>query len=255
MGKVNNAPIKNKSLKKALDVLNCFAEKQPLSVTEISEKLSLNKSNTYDILATFCAMDYLTKDPRTSLYSVGLALCRFDSSQNRQNLLKQIAHPHIQELANKVEESVFLSVPSGECILYLDGAQPYLSDFPEQGSYIGNRNKMHCTASGKAMMAFMSPEERKIPLGCELTPMTEYTITDRELLIQECEKVRQCGYAFDRMEYHLNRSCVAVPLLHPNGQLLGAISISGTTRRIEHDNPQFLISGLMECAARISAEF
>lgn len=252
---MNNFPVKNKSLKKALDILNCFAEKQPLSITEISQKLGLNKSNTYDILSTFCAMDYLTKDPDTSLYSVGVALCRFDSPKNKTNILKKAAHPHIQELANLVGEAVFLSVPSGESILYIDGVYPYLSEFSNQVSYIGNRNKMYCTASGKVMMAFMSPKEREIPLGCAFVPLTEYTITDRDKLIEECEKIRQCGYAFDRMEFHLNRSCIAVPLLHPNGQLIGAISISGPTKHIENDNSSFLIEELLKCARNVTNEY
>lgn len=49
----NNGEIKVKSLQKALEILNCFAVKQPLGVTEISEKLGLYKSNVHNILVTF----------------------------------------------------------------------------------------------------------------------------------------------------------------------------------------------------------
>ena len=49
--------IKVKSLQKALEILGCFVEKQPLGVTEISEKLGLYKSNVHNILMTFKAMD------------------------------------------------------------------------------------------------------------------------------------------------------------------------------------------------------
>ena len=56
----NKGEIKVKSLHKALMVLDCFAEKQPLSITEISEELGLYKSNVYDILSTLCAMCTLT---------------------------------------------------------------------------------------------------------------------------------------------------------------------------------------------------
>ena len=53
----NNGEIKVKSLQKALEILNCFAVKQPLGVTEISEKLGLYKSNVHNILVTFTAME------------------------------------------------------------------------------------------------------------------------------------------------------------------------------------------------------
>ena len=64
--------IKVKSLKKALDVLNCFLVKPTWGVTEISDRLGLYKSNVYDILTTLKAMDYLEKDEETERYKLGM---------------------------------------------------------------------------------------------------------------------------------------------------------------------------------------
>ncbi len=72
--------IKIKSLHKALTVLDCFAEKQPLSITEISDKLGLYKSNVYDILTTFAAMGYLDKSEESSKFFVGKKLIRLGPS-------------------------------------------------------------------------------------------------------------------------------------------------------------------------------
>ncbi len=66
--------IKVKSLQKALEILGCFVEKQPLGVTEISEKLGLYKSNVHNILMTFKAMDYLEQDPETGKFRMGTAV-------------------------------------------------------------------------------------------------------------------------------------------------------------------------------------
>ena len=57
-----NGEIKVKSLQKALEILNCFAYKQQLGVTEISEMLDLYKSNVHNILNTYTAMGYLEQD-------------------------------------------------------------------------------------------------------------------------------------------------------------------------------------------------
>ena len=62
--------IKVKSLQKALEVLHCFVEKQPLGVTEISEKLGLYKSNVHNILMTFKAMGYLEQDPDSGKFRI-----------------------------------------------------------------------------------------------------------------------------------------------------------------------------------------
>ena len=72
----NKSEIKVKSLHKALMVLDCFAEKQPLSITEISEKLGMYKSNVFDILSTLSAMNYVTKNEDSSKYSLGPSLAR-----------------------------------------------------------------------------------------------------------------------------------------------------------------------------------
>lgn len=65
---------KVKSLQKALEVLDCFREKQPLGVTEISEKLGLYKSNVHNILMTFKAMDYLEQDEESGKFVLGTAI-------------------------------------------------------------------------------------------------------------------------------------------------------------------------------------
>lgn len=65
--------IKVKSLKKALEILNCFEEKQPLGVTELSERMGLYKSNVHNILSTFEAMGYVEKDKDTGKYYLAWA--------------------------------------------------------------------------------------------------------------------------------------------------------------------------------------
>lgn len=56
--------VKVKSLQKALEVLNCFIDKQPLGITEISQQLGLYKSNVHNILVTFKNMDTWSRIPR-----------------------------------------------------------------------------------------------------------------------------------------------------------------------------------------------
>ena len=72
--------IKVRSVKKALDVLNCFIKKQPLGVTEISEMLGLYKSNVYDILTTLTAMEYLTQVKETGKYELGIGIARLGAA-------------------------------------------------------------------------------------------------------------------------------------------------------------------------------
>lgn len=85
--------IKIKSLQKALTILDCFAEKQPLGVTEISEKLGLYKSNTYDILTTLNAMGYLEKARNQANTTSGKSLS--DSDAWRRIDIASVTLPHL----------------------------------------------------------------------------------------------------------------------------------------------------------------
>ncbi|MFR1111978.1 MAG: helix-turn-helix domain-containing protein [Blautia sp.] len=80
--------IKVKSLQKAMEILECFVVKQPLGVTEISEKLGLYKSNVHNILMTFKAMGYVEQDPDSGKFRLGVEVFSL-SRAYRQNLNMQ----------------------------------------------------------------------------------------------------------------------------------------------------------------------
>lgn len=64
-----------------------------------------------------------------------------------------------------------------------------------------------------------------------LTPKTPYTLTDPLALEEELKRVRASGLAVEMEEYALGVSGVAVPLLSPEGRLLGALGVKVPSRR------------------------
>ena len=67
---IDNSEIKVKSLQKALEILNLFADKPVLGVTEISEYFGIYKSTVHNILSTLKAMEYLEQDEETGKYII-----------------------------------------------------------------------------------------------------------------------------------------------------------------------------------------
>ena len=223
--------IKVKSLHKALMVLDCFAEKQPLSITEISEKLGLYKSNVYDILSTLCAMGYLDRSTESSKFYLGKKIVVLGRMASDRYSFKNIASPYLHQLANEVGEIAYLTVPIGYQLYYMDtavpaGTSPYVSAVL-RNSY----DKFNCTASGKAMLSHMPEEFINEYLASPQVAKTEYTIVDPEKMRDELAKIRLCGYAIDDEEYAIGLRCVAVPILDHDGSALGAMSVSGPSAR------------------------
>ena len=223
--------IKVKSLQKALTILDCFAEKQPLSITEISEKLGLYKSNVYDILTTLNAMGYLDKSTESSKYYLGKKLVTLGRMASDRFSFHNIAAPYLHTVANEVGEIAYLTVPIGFQLYYIDaaipaGTRPYVSAVLHN-SY----DNLNCTSSGKAMLSRMPEEFVEEYLASPLSAKTEYTITDPEKLREELETIRLRGYAIDNEEYAIGLRCVAVPIIDHDGSVLGAMSVSGPSAR------------------------
>lgn len=244
--------VKVKSLQKAIEILNCFTKKGSWGVTELSEYLSLNKSNVHSILSTFRAMEYLEQDQETGKYHLGMAVYRLSHALKDNLIIVNIAQPYMQELADYSGERVYLAIPHKDEVVYVS------STYPQEAVYLmrtimGETARMYCTGIGKAMMAFLPEKELETYLGRGLEAFTECTITDPEKLKKELVLVRTRGYAVDNMEHEYGIKCVAVPILNKQGSVEGAISISGPSLRFDEERIQELASVLKKKVQKIQS--
>lgn len=231
---MNNDEVKNKSLKKALDILNCFAVKPTWRITEISDRLGLNKSNVHDIVTTLKAMDYVEKDGNTDGYKLGIQVFTLSRAMGDTFSIIKIALPYMQELANITGERVYLAIPHSGEVIYLEATYPAES-VNLMRSILGEHAEMYCTGIGKAMLANSPREEIERYIQREFISYTENTITDKEKLLEELETTKQRGYAIDDMEHEFGVKCVAMPIFDASRNLYAAISVSGLAVHFSED--------------------
>lgn len=248
-----NEEIKVKSLKKAIEILNCFAENPNLKLSEISEMTHLYKSNVFNILSTFKAMEYVSQDPQTGVYHLDVGIFRLNQALNLKYSIGNIAMPYMQNLANTVQENVFIAIPHNDNVLYLEAAYPmgHVNMIREMK---GKEAKMYCTGLGKAMMAYLPENQIDEYTSYKLQAFTDNTITQKKELLKELEIIKTSGYALDNMEHEFGVKCVAVPLFYSNGKIAAGMSVTGKASAIdwkrEHDD---LLLKLKECALSIQA--
>ena len=173
--------VKVKSLQKAMEVLECFIQKQPLGVTEISEKLGLYKSNVHNILMTFTALGYLTQDDETGKFHLGVSVMTLSRAFREGLDITRVAVPFMREIANEAGELIYLTIPKDDSVIYLEGISPDHQRMVSK-SVAGEDCKMYCTAVGKAMLASMPKEEVEKCISGKLEAYTENTITDKKSL-------------------------------------------------------------------------
>ena len=226
---------KVKSLIRAFSILECFTAEQPkLGISEISEKMGMNKSTVYNVLATLHELKYIEKDSTNDKYFLGKQFLRFSHIINTQIGITEELVPYLLEIADKTNETVFMGIPEGKKVMYLYSCQNNVA--LRRNNIMGETAPMYCTGLGKAMLAKL---KGKVHMEADdLVKFTENTITDLNRLNDELGKICENGYAFDNMEHEYGVRCVGMAICDLSGSAVAGISVSGPSLRFEGDTPQ-----------------
>ena len=246
-----------KSVGKALMVIEeIIKNDQPLGLTELSNKLSLNRSTVYRILKTLQDEFYLEQiSNNNKKYVIGTKLIGLSSCIIEDLDLKKIAKPHLEELQKQTGETVHLAMmgESERDVVYIDKVDSGRTI--KMSSGIGKRVPMHSTSLGKVMLAYLSDEKKKEILDkIELKEFTYNTITSEEELLERLEDVKECGYALDDEENDENVRCIAAPIFDNGGNVAGAISISGPSIRLTRERLEEISELILDYSRSISED-
>jgi len=243
------------TVKKAMDILDCLGETGvPLSASEISRKLDMSRSTVYRLLTTLATGGYVSQDPTNpEKYRLGFKIPELASSLLGSIQLRQQALPFLQELKDIASETVHLVVMDRGQVTYIDKVE--CSQAVRMHSAIGRRGFAHCSAVGKAMLAFMSEKEVENVIEEHGLPVcTPNTITDKELFLEELKRVRQQGYAVDNIENEEGIRCVGAPIFDHQGKPVAALSVSGPAFRMSMERVKELTGAVTSTAAKISRQ-
>ena len=201
-----------------------------LSLQEIASQAGINKSTACRLLAHLEAEKYLGRDDKGG-YCLGQKLLRLGNNYHVQAPLRERARESLWELWRVTQETVNLAVLDGLEVVYIDCLEsPH--DF-RLVSNAGMRAILYRTALGKAIVAFLPPEQRELIVkSLHFQAFTPHTHTTAEQLNRDLNSVRKNGYAVDCEESVLGLRCIAAPILDRKGIAVAGISISGPASRI-----------------------
>jgi len=214
------------SLSRGLTVVELLAESpESLSVTEIAQKLKVDKSSATRLLQTLVHHRFAAKDLNSRRYMLGPRLSELLTDSIEPLPLKRNALPFIKELRDKTGENAHVAIYSqAQCLVIADvESRAQLRVVSGEGRLIPN----HCTAIGKTLIAFGS-----FPLPTNLQSFTPRTITAADQLRLHMEQIRARGYAIDDEEHELGVRCLAAPVYDETGRAIASMGISGPTVRV-----------------------
>ena len=236
---------------KAFQLLEIIGRERQIGISELARKSRLSKTTVARLLTTLKLAGVVEQNPADQRFSLGIKAFEIGSQALENIDLRRQARPLIEEFVHKHQKSALLSTLSQNAVVYLDRF-----DAPELFSIKtspGGRAPLHCSGSGKAILAFLQPEERKkILAAIPLKRYTPKTITDPAELERELAATRERGYALDLGERHYDLFSAAAPIFNSKGQVIGAISVPRMSAMISEEELKNLGRELVNLARAVS---
>lgn len=238
------------SVANAAKVLKSFTPKaREWGVSDLARRLGIAKSTAHRLLATLTDEGLLEQDPISGRYRLGLAAFDMAAAAQSMDLHEAVMTP-LTDLRNRTGETVQVAVLDGREVVYVErlDSPNTLRLFLE----VGRRNWAHRTGCGKALLAFLPPDQlERILRGWKPEAETPHTITDVDVLRAHLAEARDRGYATNRHESEIGVVSVAAPIRDASGRAVAAISVAGPAERLEPHELK-LAYATMEVAATIS---
>ncbi|ORJ55816.1 IclR family transcriptional regulator [Geothermobacter hydrogeniphilus] len=199
------------SVDNALAVLEALCDEPgDVQISRLSEKLGMNKTSVFRLLATFENRGYVEREEQTGRYRLGLSAYEVGQKLiSRMTMLRQ-ARPVMERLARECDEAVYLALRRDDELLFLD-----MVDTPQQVkiiSLVGKRYPLSEIAAGSVILAH-SPTEQ--PLSRELA------------------EIHRRGWASGHDVLGEGIACLSVPLFNGEGTVPASLSFLGPDFRLD----------------------
>lgn len=211
-----------------------------IAMAELAQELKLPKTSLHRLLRTLEHGGFVVRTG--SLYRPGpesfrLAAALAGAAPSAQ--FPACARPVLEVLAEETGETVMLAVVSDKLTesVYVEVIEsPSPLRFAMRA---GNRRPLFAVASGKAILAFQSPEQQERYLShADFLQFTVET-TRKDEMPALLQRVRESGVVYDRNGIVDGASGVASPVFDQAGNVFSAVSIAGPTERIDARRGEF----------------
>lgn len=219
------------SVGKALAILDSFdIHHSEQSLAQISAKIGVPKSTTYNLVKTLLEEGFLRKSSVSQNYLLGLK--PFEMGYCVRNSLPIISYaiPIMEDITRITGEITYLSTVNRDRLIILEGIYPDRR-FAAY-STAGKALPLHCCSAGKVILSTLPDSLTQAITERGMEQSTPNTICTQEALAEELSKIRQNGYAVDNEEETLGVRCASVAVRGSGRRAVGAISISGSVRSV-----------------------
>ncbi|WP_308797937.1 IclR family transcriptional regulator [Agromyces silvae] len=241
------------ALSRGLAIIQAVAQTEDVAtLAELHETTGLPKSTLVRLLSVLEDEDYLIKVDERPAYRLGHAILPIAASYMSSASVADLLRPHLRPLAQETGWTANFGILDGLDVVHL------CVEFPNRPIHYntteGSSSEAYCTGLGKAVFLELSEEAIRRSLPPEpFARRTANTLTTWDELAADLELSRARGYAVDAEEADAGLRCVSVPVVS-NGQVLGAVSVSGPAGEGDPETERRFVALLLEARDRIARE-
>jgi DNA-binding IclR family transcriptional regulator len=197
----------------------------------LAERLGLHKSTVHRLLAVLQHNGFVERDPASTKYRLGWRIFELGMAAASHLDILERAKPYVTQLVEVTGETAHLGVlRQGEVLSLVNVESRYSVRTP---ATVGRHVPLHCTSQGKAILAFLPPDQLARRLkGYVYSKHSPNTILTKDRFLEDLALVASRGYAVDNEEYEEGLRCIAAPVYDHSGGVTGAVSIAGPTFRV-----------------------
>jgi IclR family transcriptional regulator, pca regulon regulatory protein len=143
--------------------------------------------------------------------------------------LREIAAPHLRRLTDITGHTSNLAIRDDTDVILIDRVRgrPGRYHHLEFALHIGSRIPAYCSATGKALLAFLPrPDLNQLLDRIDLVQRGPGTLTSRTALLAELEHVRRTGVAVNDEELERALRSIAAPVRSRSGEIIAAVNIA-----------------------------
>ena len=220
----------SQSLERGLAILSAFTPSRPaLGISELARELALTRSTTHRYVATLASLGYLGQDHSTRKYRLGPRVLDLGFSVLGSLELREIAAPHLRRLTDATGHTSNLGIRDDTDVILIDRVlgRPGRYHHLEFSLHVGSRLPAYCSATGKALLAFLArPDLERLLDRIDLVQRGPRTLTDKSALLAELEQVRRTGIAVNDEELDSALRAIAAPVRSRSGEVVAAVNVA-----------------------------
>lgn len=240
-------------LDRAVAVLKAFdASHTSLTLSEIAARADLHVSTCLRLLTTLRHHGMVRRDEDSARYSLGYEILALAEIARDSGGLAEWARPVMRGLCETFDETVVLSVRSGDHRIDID--QMIGQQNVRRVVSLGERRPLYAGAASQVLLSGLSDQDVEDYLGrITLEKLAEHTVTDAAELRRLMARIRREGFAESfQQQSDSGGAGVAAGIFDGRREIVGAIGISVPQYRFTPTLRGKLVPGVMAAADKIS---